>query len=107
MILIDGSGSEVDMDYQVKFTNEQNKPNNIVFSYGSKFYNSIPEIDNIAGNIAHDEPQTRRILINWEWKYLTGNSGEEIAANDILDTQDANSIDKYTFDIVVTATQSK
>ena len=104
---IDGTGSDVDMDFDVKFTNEKNKPSNIVFTYGSNRYSSLTEIEDIVGHIEHNKPQTRRILINWVWKYNTGTKAEEISANDIIDTQDANTIDQYTFDVVVTATQSE
>ena len=104
---IDGTGSEVDMDYVVEFMNEQNKPANITFSYGTIKTSSLSEIDIIEGHIAHDEPQSRRILIYWTWEYETGKLAEEIAANDILDTQDGSTLDEYTFDVVVTATQSE
>lgn len=106
IIDIDGSGSEVDMDYSVNFINEKNKPNNIVFTYGVSKAKSLSEFDNIQGHIAHDEPQTRRILIEWVWEYETGKESEEITANDIIDTQDGITLDEYTFDIVVTAAQS-
>lgn len=104
---IDGTGSEVDMDYDLKFVNEQNKPNNIVFSYGPKTYSSLSEITTIIGHIAHDEPQKRTILIYWTWEYETGREKEVIAANDVLDTEDGTTINEYTFDITVTATQSR
>lgn len=106
-INIDGTGSEVDMDYDLKFINEQNKPSNIVFSYGPKTYSSLSEITTITGHIAHDEPQVRTILISWVWAYETGKGSDVIATNDALDTQDGTTINEYTFDITVTATQSK
>lgn len=105
-IKIDATGTEVDMDYLVEFANEQNKPNNIVFTYGVSKSNSLAGLTGLNGHIAHDEPQTRTIIIDWVWEYETGKGAEQIAANDILDTQDGSTIDQYTFDIVVTATQS-
>ena len=90
----------------VNFINEENTPNNIVFTYGVSKAKSLSEFDNIQGHIAHDEPQTRRILIEWVWEYETGKESEEITANDIIDTQDGITLDEYTFDIVVTAAQS-
>lgn len=94
------------MDYEVKFINEQNKPNNITFTYGVTKSNSLSDINTITGHIAHDEPQKRRILIDWVWEYETGTKPDEITQNDTIDTQNGITLSEYTFDIVVTATQS-
>ena len=54
---------------------------------------------------ANDEDKTRTLNIKWEWKYETGLDETEIASNDFIDTQDAEKIQNYTFDISVTGTQ--
>lgn len=107
-IILDASGSEVDLDYSLQFTNEKNKPANLFFTYAGNQYSSLAEIGEIVGNIPYDAiEQKRNIVLLWRWGYETGTTDEAKAANDIIDTKDANSITEYTFDVVVTATQSK
>jgi len=107
-ITLNGSDSEVDIDYTLKFANEQNKPNNITFTYEGQQYKSLSEIMTIKGTIKHDSDiKTKDIALYWEWSYETGATSNEIAENDLLDTQDANAITEYTFDIIATGTQSK
>ena len=107
-IILDASGSEVDLDYSLQFTNEKNKPANLFFTYAGNQYSSLDEIGEILGNIPYDAiEQKRNIVLLWRWGYETGTTDEAKAANDIIDTKDANSITEYTFDVVVTATQSK
>ena len=106
-INLDATGSEVGVDYEVKFTNEKNKPSNITFSYSGQKYHSLSEITAIKGKIGVDEEnKTRRIQILWTWEYETG-TGEEMNENDILDTQEGIADLNYTFDVSVIGTQSR
>lgn len=106
LISLDASKSEVDLDYDVKFANEKNKPNNITFTYSGVTYKSLSEITTINGKIKYYDPdRVKNIEINWEWPYETGLTEEEITRNDALDNQAANNITEYTFDIVATGTQ--
>lgn len=106
-INIDGTGSEVGIDYEVKFSNETNKPTNIIFSYGGKEYKSLSEITDIKGKIGVDtEVKTRKIQILWRWEYQTG-SDNEITKNDEIDTQEGIANLDYSFDVIVTGTQSR
>ena len=106
-INLDATGSEVGVDYEVKFTNEKNKPSNITFSYSGQKYHSLSEITAIKGTIGVDEEyKSRRIQILWTWEYETG-TGEEINENDILDTQEGIADLNYTFDVNVIGTQSR
>ena len=105
-INIDGTGSEVGIDYEVKFSNEKNKPTNITFSYGGNTYKSLSEITNMKGTIGVDETtKTRRIQVLWTWEYETG-TGDEVTANDVIDTQEGIADLDYSFDVTVTGTQS-
>ena len=62
----------------------------------------------LSGTInAHDIDKTRTFRINWEWKYETGNTKEEIIKNDIIDTEDINNIKNYNFVICVSGEQVK
>ena len=105
---VDGSGSDVDLDYSLKFMNEQNKPQNLFFTYNEAIYKSIADIPEIQGKIEYDEEsQVKEIVIDWEWDYETGVFVDDITASDKKDTKDANTITEYTFDVQVTATQSE
>lgn len=105
-ISVDGAGSEVDIDYIVEFSNEKNKPNNLKFTCDGKNYNSLSDIK-INGNIKnYEENKVETKTVFWKWDYETGTTEEEIRANDKIDTQNAATITKYTFDMIITATQS-
>lgn len=106
-IIVDTTGSEVGINYNIKFTEESNKPHNLKFIYNENEYNSIKELEkDLSGTIlATDEEKTRTINIKWKWDYETGKSEEEIAQNDIIDTKDANNITNYTFQVLVTGEQ--
>lgn len=104
---VDATGAEVDMEFTLEFANEQNKPKNMTFIYMGKEYKSLSEIK-MSGTIAHNEKdRINQLIVVWDWRYETGINEEEKLANNIRDTQDANTIEEYTFDIIVTATQSK
>lgn len=107
-INIDGTGSEVGIDYTVKFANETNKPTNLVFTYGGQTYKSLSDLnENIKGTISvNNEVRTRKIQIMWQWAYETGSTAE-ITQNDKTDTQEGTTPENYTFDIIVTGTQSR
>lgn len=108
VITLDATGSEVDMDYSLEFTNEENKPQNLCFSYQGKQYKTLAAIGEIIGKIRYsDVSRTVGIPILWEWSYETGTTTSDISTNDKIDTENANTITEYTFDAVVTATQSK
>ena len=106
-IMVDGTGSEVGIAYNITFQEEANKPNNLKFIYEDVEYNSIEELEqNLSGIInANDEDKTKTLNIQWKWDYETGSTEEEIKANDTLDTQDAQAIANYTFKVIVTGTQ--
>ena len=104
---IDATGSDVGINYQVDFRNEQNKPTNLKFSYNGTEYNSITQLTQVlSGTINSNEEEKRKTFsIEWNWKYETGNTPEEIIENDKIDTKDAENISNYEFDIIVSGTQ--
>ena len=105
---LDASATEVDLNYTLEFTNEQNKPDNMFFTYEGKQYQSLNAIGEIIGRINYNSGvKVKPINIKWTWGYETGTTDEQKAANDIIDTQNANKIVQYTFDIVATATQAE
>ena len=105
-IVIDGTGSEVGIDYKVIFEEKSTKPENLKFVYQDQAYDSIEEIEKeLTGNIAaNDENKIRTITIIWKWAYETGYT-EEIPANDIIDTKDGQEIANYSFDVIIQGTQ--
>ena len=106
-IIIDGTDSDVGIDYKIKFLNERGKPNNLKFKYQNTEFNSINELqENLSGRInANDENKIRTLNIEWEWKYETGDNEQDIANNDKIDTEDAKDISQYTFNVIVSGTQ--
>lgn len=106
-IVVDATGSEVGINYNIAFTEEENKPQNLKFEYNGKEYNSIKDLeDDLSGTInANDEEKTKTLTINWKWDYETGANENEILANDKIDTQNAQNIVNYGFDVVVSGTQ--
>lgn len=106
-IIVDGTGSDVGINYNIKFLNESSKPANLKFIYDDQEYSSITELENnLSGTInANDENKMKTLTIHWQWKYETGSTESEIADNDKIDTQNAQDIANYTFDVLVSGTQ--
>lgn len=106
-IVIDTTGSEVAIDYKVEFLNETNKPSNLEFKYQENKVSSIKELEQfLKGSIPLDaEEKIKTMKIEWEWKYETGETKEDIIEKDKQDTKDGKELEKYQFDIVITGTQ--
>ena len=106
-IIVDATGSEVGIDYQIAIKDEANKPQNLKFIYNGVEYSSVQELEEqLSGTInANDEQKQKTINIGWKWIYETGANDEQIAANDLIDTQDALAMQNYTFTVSVTGTQ--
>lgn len=108
-IMVDGTGSDVGIQYNISFSNESNKPTNLKFEYENVEYNAIQELENnLSGVIkANEEEKSRTFKIKWKWAYETGSNETEIAENDQIDTQNAQQLQNYTFYVSVTGTQIK
>ena len=106
-IKLDGTDSEVGINYNIRFENETNKPRNLKFQYNGETYNSLNELQKILeGNIeANEENKIKTLDIKWIWPYETGTTVEEIAKNDKIDTEDSKNIKTYDFDVIVTGIQ--
>lgn len=106
-IIIDGTGSDVGINYDIQFTSESAKPTNLKFIYNNQEYDSIANLEtDLSGTIyANDENKAKTLTIDWKWDYETGNTETEIANNDQIDTKDAQEIANYTFNVIVSGTQ--
>ena len=106
-IIVDATGSDVGIDYKIKFSDETTKPANLKFYYQEVEYNSVLELgDALSGNInADDENKLKTFDIKWKWNYETGSNPTEVASNDKIDTQNAQEITNYEFDVIVSGTQ--
>lgn len=106
-IIVDGTNSNVGIHYNIKFSNESIKPTNLKFIYNNQKYNSISELETVlSGTIqANEEEKIKILTIYWQWPYETGNNESEITANDKIDTQNAQEIATYTFNVIVSGTQ--
>lgn len=106
-IIVDARGSEVGIDYDVKFLNETNKPTNLNFNYNGTIVSSIRDLQELLkGNIPADSTEkVKTFTIQWFWNYETGTAEEEKSKSDIQDTKDGKSLDEYSFDVIVTGRQ--
>lgn len=114
-IVIDASGSEVEIDYQVNVLSESNLPTNMKYYINkedgsvSNEYNSLKELadSELKGNIPINENQVKAIKINWKWPYETENTSQ-IEEYDSSDLQDGTRADlEYKFVLQIIGTQSK
>ena len=82
-------------------------PFTLKFIYEGQEYNTIRELeDNLSGSIyADDQSKVKALTIDWKWDYETGSNQNEITKNDEIDTQDAQDIATYQFNVVVSGTQ--
>lgn len=106
-IKVDATGSDVGIDYKIKFSDETTKPANLKFYYQEVEYNSILELgEALSGTInADDENKSKTFDIKWKWNYETGSNPTEVASNDKIDTQNAQEITNYEFYVIVSGTQ--
>ena len=106
-IKVDGTGSDVGINYTLNVQNETQKPQNLIYTYNGKTYNNISEIAKDASGIinANDENKVKEIKIDWSWNYETGSKKKKKIANNKQDTIDAKTITDYSFDIIVTGIQ--
>jgi len=106
-IIVDGTGSDVGIKYNINFNDTETKPTNLKFKYENVEYDSLNEMqDGISGIIgAKDENKVITIPIEWIWEYETGENSELIATNDAIDTTEAQNIQNYAFNVSVTGTQ--
>ena len=105
-LILDGTGSEVAIDYIIKLAITE-KPTNLKFYTDSAYQKEITETDgtlNVTGSIPLSDintPLTRPIY--WQWPYQTGETSNDIKKNDETDTKD--SVKKITMAITVTGAQ--
>lgn len=106
-IVIDATGSNVGIDYNVSFTNEINKPQNLQFIYENNVVSSVKELEQyLTGTInANSSEKIKKMTIEWLWPYQSGNTEEEKVLEDKEDTQNGQTLGSYKFDIVITGTQ--
>lgn len=109
-LVVDATGSEVGVKYEVDFKNETNKPSNLKFKYNDgTTEHKLDQIEDLEQYFtdtinADDADKTRTLTVDWEWEYETG-TGSEITTNDEIDTDEGLAALDYSFDVVVTGTQ--
>ena len=105
-IKVDASETKTGVNYTIRFSNVKNKPTNLYFKVGDNKYYDFDTLSNaLSGTInANESQKIKEINIGWAWDYETG-TGDEIFANDEIDTADGKSANLFSFDIAVTGTQ--
>ena len=104
-IIIDATGSEVDIDYTISITEETDKPTNLIFTYNDVEYNNLSDLISSAissGTISKNGDQTVTYTISWEWPYETEIDG---VLQDDVDLEDGQNITDYVFTVKITGTQ--
>ena len=103
-IVINAQKSRVDMRYGIQFQDENGqKPSHIVFKIRGEeeTYGTLQEMEKrLSGNIEAKSQKT--IILDWEWKFETGENEEIIGENDKIDTKEGEELDDYQFKILVT-----
>ena len=93
-IVLDGTGSQVGIDYEISFENLENVPTNMKFYANSSKTNQVRLSSyEITGTIAYANNMTRTFTIYWEWPLNGGEDDASFAGRNL------------TFDIVVNAVQ--
>lgn len=108
-VALDTTGTEVALQYVVKLFNIKNKPTNLHFYSDAALTKKIDTSDGAqySGYIAQGNTGvTHNVAIYWAWPYETG-TGNEIAANDEIDTREGEAAKEngVTFDLTITGTQ--
>ena len=129
---IASTNTEVAFDYTITMTNIKNKPTNLVFytSYNQStgeysnpitltetgtdtgIYNGSSSV--FTGHVdvdstSHKATTNTTVTIYWNWPYETPavDGGNTVAQNDALDTQDGENAELMSFDVTLTATQTR
>lgn len=117
-IVVDATGSDVDIDYSVKYISEENKPENLFFVYGNdktqKYYsmedlmkaiNRSNDVSTLSGTIKSTDATQKAVYdIYWEWPYETiDDAGTIFDYQDVVDGQNAKD---YSFKVEITGIQN-
>lgn len=109
-VALDATGTEVALDYTIKFENVNgNIPTNLKFYEDASYQTEIADITSqgLTGSMGvNDSEKTKTVTIYWNWEYETG-TGAEITTNDGIDTEEGKLAESITFDVVVTGTQQE
>ncbi len=109
-VVLNTTGTEVALSYDIVLSNMQNKPTNLHFYSDAACENKIDTTDGakISGIIAQDDTGTKKtVTIYWKWDYETGSDATNIAKNDEIDTVEgkAATVKGVTFNLAITGTQ--
>ena len=114
-IVIDATGSEVGVDYEVNVAEETNLPTNLLYKVTvdgktSQSYSSLTELADaeLKGNLdTINGDFSKTITVEWEWPYETINENgvTEGDAADLIDGTKENL--NYEFVLQIIGTQSK
>lgn len=114
-IVIDATGSEVGVDYEVNVAEETNLPTNLLYKVTvdgktSQSYSSLTELADaeLTGNLdTINGDFSKTITVEWEWPYETINENgvTEGDAADLIDGTKENL--NYEFVLQIIGTQSK
>ncbi len=107
-IMMSAEKSKVDMEYQIKFEDlTEEKPTNLLFRIRgeNENYATLQELaTNLKGKIR--KQMKKKIVIDWQWPYETGQNEKSIMENDQIDTTEGEKLNCYQFKIMVIGKES-
>ncbi len=92
-----------DMRYKIKFQDiTDEKPLNMIFCMEgfNKEYSTLQELQSDLEGILKKKSK-KTIVINWKWKYETGQDELAVMKNDLIDTEEGKKLQSYKFKIIV------
>lgn len=104
-IVLDATGSEVGIGYEVTFTNtsEHSLPSNLVITLDGENWDTSKKITGTIDANASDKTVTR--TIEWSWAYETADETGSVVVGDTADTSDGTDAFDYSFTVTATGTQ--
>lgn len=114
-IVIDATGSEVGVNYEVKVLSETNLPANMKYyitkedGSTSNEYSSLEDLAKVElkGDIPINQNQVKKVTVNWLWPYETEDTSKT-EEYDLADLQAGTKSDfKYKFILQIIGTQTK
>ena len=114
-IVIDATGSEVGVDYEVNVSEETNLPTNLMYKATidgktTEQYSSLTELaeDKLFGNLDTVNGEFKKtITVDWEWPYETVDTNGSVIEGDAADITDGTKDNlNYEFVLEIIGTQA-
>lgn len=107
-IVMSTQKSNINMEYEIKFQDiTHEKPTHLSFQIRGKNqnYSTLQELaTTLKGNM--NKQSKKKIIIDWQWPYETGENEKSILENDKIDTTESQKLNCYQFKVIVTGKEN-